>query len=159
MSDITIKEFSKTVGLSVNRLIDQLELAGVKNKNEKDLISDEEKMQLLNYVRNSNVKKKSTASPQKNENEITQKNKTNTVIRKKRVFSKVNNQVTEKVESKSNNNDLKKESLPELDLAKEDQNNETENIETSSSNIDVTSNMIEIKSELEKIREQNQNIL
>ena len=91
MSDITIKEFSKTVGLSVNRLIDQLELAGVKNKNEKDLISDEEKMQLLNYVRNSNVKKKSTASPQKNENEISQKNKTNTVIRKKRVFSKVNN--------------------------------------------------------------------
>jgi len=152
MSDITIKEFSKTVGLSVNRLIDQLELAGVKNKNEKDLISDEEKMQLLNYVRNSNVKKKSTASPQKNENEITQKNKTNTVIRKKRVFSKVNNQVTEKVESKSNNNDLKKESLPELDLAKEDQSNEIENIETSSSDIDVVSNNVEPNEDLSKKR-------
>ena len=152
MSDITIKEFSKTVGLSVNRLIDQLELAGVKNKNEKDLISDEEKMQLLNYVRNSNVKKKSTASPQKNENEITQKNKTNTVIRKKRVFSKVNNQVTEKVESKSNNNDLKKESLPELDLAKEDQSNEIENIETSSSDINVVSNNVEPNEDLSKKR-------
>ena len=152
MSDITIKEFSKTVGLSVNRLIDQLELAGVKNKNEKDLISDEEKMQLLNYVRNSNVKKKSTTSPQMNENEITQKNKTNTVIRKKRVFSKVNNQVTEKVESKSNNNDLKKESLPELDLAQEDQNNEIENIETSSSDIDIVSNNAEPNEDLSKKR-------
>ena len=152
MSDITIKEFSKTVGLSVNRLIDQLELAGVKNKNEKDLISDEEKMQLLDYVRNSNVKKKSTASPQKNENEITQKNNTNTVIRKKRVFSKVNNQVTEKVEPKSNNNDLKKESSPELDLAKEDQNNEIESIETSSSDIDVVSNNVEPNEDLSKKR-------
>ena len=56
MTDITIKEFSKTVGLSVNRLIDQLELAGVKKKKESDLISDEEKMQLLNYVRNSQIK-------------------------------------------------------------------------------------------------------
>ena len=46
MSDITIKEFSKTVGLPVTRLIDQLELAGVKKKNENDFISDEEKMQL-----------------------------------------------------------------------------------------------------------------
>ena len=60
MTDITIKEFSKTVGLSVNRLIDQLELAGVKKKKESDLISDEEKMQLLNYVRNSQIKNKAT---------------------------------------------------------------------------------------------------
>ena len=32
MTDITVKEFSKTVGLSVNRLIDQLKLAGVTKK-------------------------------------------------------------------------------------------------------------------------------
>ena len=60
MTDITIKEFSKTVGLPVNRLIDQLELAGVKKKKESDLISDEEKMQLLNYFRNSQIKNKAT---------------------------------------------------------------------------------------------------
>ena len=53
MTDITVKDFSKTVGLPVNRLMDQLELAGVNKKNENDLISDEEKMQLLNYVRNN----------------------------------------------------------------------------------------------------------
>ena len=58
MTDITVKDFSKTVGLPVNRLMDQLELAGVNKKNENDLISDDEKMQLLNYVRNNqNIKK------------------------------------------------------------------------------------------------------
>ena len=61
MTDITVKDFSKTVGLPVNRLMDQLELAGVNKKNENDLISDDEKMQLLNYVRNNqNIKKNST---------------------------------------------------------------------------------------------------
>ena len=53
MTDNTVKEFSKVVGLPVARLIDQLELAGVNKKKENDLISDEEKMQLLDYVRNS----------------------------------------------------------------------------------------------------------
>ena len=107
MTDITVKQFSKTVGLPVNRLIDQLELAGVKNKSESDSISDEEKMQLLDYVR----KNKQPTSPQtkeiiketKNidENDNTVKdNKVKTVIRKKRVFSKVNNQVTKKSEPK-----------------------------------------------------------
>ena len=58
MTDITVKEFSKTVGLPVSRLIDQLELAGVNKKNENDLISDEEKMQLLDYARSNQSKKK-----------------------------------------------------------------------------------------------------
>ena len=38
-------------------------------------------------------------------------------------------------------------------------NREVNTLGSKSSDIDVTSNMIEIKSELEKIREQNQNIL
>ena len=107
MTDITVKQFSKTVGLPVNRLIDQLELAGVKNKSESDSISDEEKMQLLDYVR----KNKQAVSPQSKEiieesknidenNNAVKDKKAKTVIRKKRVFSKVNNQVTKKAEPK-----------------------------------------------------------
>ena len=107
MSDITIKEFSKTVGLPVTRLIDQLELAGVTKKNENDFISDEEKMQLLNYVRNSqNTKQTSNAAKPKNFEEenskvkdVVEKQKNSTVIRRKKVFSKKNNQITEKLES------------------------------------------------------------
>jgi translation initiation factor IF-2 len=121
MTDITVKEFSKTVGLSVTRLIDQLELAGVEKKKENDLISDEEKMQLLNYVRN-NQNKKSTSidnieSSKESEIDIKQKDKekskSKTVIRKKRVFSKVNNQITKKDDAKINSNEKQLSSDPE----------------------------------------------
>ena len=113
MTDITVKEFSKTVGLSVTRLIDQLELAGVEKKKENDLISDEEKMQLLNYVRNNQNKKSTpidnTESSKESEIDIKQKDKekskSKTVIRKKRVFSKVNNQITKKDDAKINSNE------------------------------------------------------
>ena len=100
MTDITIKEFSKTVGLPVNRLIDQLELAGVKKKKESDLISDEEKMQLLNYVRNSQIKNKAPKPKTVEKVDLSEDSKKKTIIRKKRVFSKVNNKVTEKIETK-----------------------------------------------------------
>ena len=107
MTDITVKEFSKTVGLPVARLIDQLQLAGVNKKDENDLISDEEKMQLLDYVRNNQVTKKSEAkkeveNPEEiiDDNNDLKKQKTKTVVRKKKVFSKKNNQVTEKLEPK-----------------------------------------------------------
>ena len=107
MTDITVKEFSKTVGLPVTRLIDQLQLAGVNKKDENDLISDEEKMQLLDYVRNNQVTKKPEVKKEvENPEEIIDDNndlgkqKTKTVVRKKKVFSKKNNQVTEKLEPK-----------------------------------------------------------
>jgi len=107
MTDITVKEFSKTVGLPVARLIDQLQLAGVNKKDENDLISDEEKMQLLDYVRNNQVAKKPEVKKEvENPEEILDDNndlgkqKTKTVVRKKKVFSKKNNQVTEKLEPK-----------------------------------------------------------
>ena len=107
MTDITVKEFSRTVGLPVARLIDQLQLAGVNKKDENDLISDEEKMQLLDYVRNNQVTKKTEVKKEvENPEEIIDDNndlgkqKTKTVVRKKKVFSKKNNQVTEKLEPK-----------------------------------------------------------
>ena len=107
MTDITVKEFSRTVGLPVARLIDQLQLAGVNKKDENDLISDEEKMQLLDYVRNNQVTKKPEVKKEvENPEEIIDDNndlgkqKTKTVVRKKKVFSKKNNQVTEKLEPK-----------------------------------------------------------
>ena len=107
MTDITVKEFSRTVGLPVARLIDQLQLAGINKKDENDLISDEEKMQLLDYVRNNQVAKKSEVNKEienpeeiMDDNNDLEKQKTKTVVRKKKVFSKKNNQVTEKLEPK-----------------------------------------------------------
>ena len=99
MSNITVKEFSKTIGLSSVRLIEQLQLAGIEKKSEDDLISDEEKMQLLEFFRNEPAKNKTIKKDiEKSEDSIDEKQKTKTVIRKKRVFSKVNKQVTKKIE-------------------------------------------------------------
>jgi len=119
MPNNTVKEFSKTIGLSSLRLIEQLQLAGIEKKNEEDLISDEEKMQLLEFFRNESAKNKTIKSNiEKTEDSDDEKQKTKTVVRKKRVFSKVNNQVTKKIESdsaeKKNNN---------LDEVNEDNNN------------------------------------
>ena len=131
MADMTVKEFSKIVGLPVARLIDQLELAGIKKKKEGDLITDEEKMQLLDYVRNNNTKKNNTEKDIKKSNEEKisnedEKTKPKVVVRKKRVFSKVNNQVTKKSEPIKNKDD----SL----LIKEEEANENLNTESQDDN-------------------------
>ena len=142
MADMTVKEFSKIVGLPVARLIDQLELAGIKKKKEGDLISDEEKMQLLDYVRNNNTKKNNTAKDIKKSNEEKisnedQETKPKVVVRKKRVFSKVNNQVTKKSEPIKNKDD----SL----LTKEEEINENLNEESQDDNNLVTESQNEIE--------------
>ena len=142
MTDITVKEFSKTVGLPVNRLIDQLELAGVNKKNENDLISDEEKMQLLDYARNNQSKKKISNESEKDNSQKdlnivkddaeSQKNKT--VIRRKKVFSKKNNKITEKLDSNKEANQIENLSESHIDknnideddaLAQEKNNNDS----------------------------------
>ena len=120
MTDITVKEFSKTVGLPVNRLIDQLELAGVNKKNENDLISDEEKMQLLDYARNNQSKKKISNESVKDNSQKdlnitkddTESQENKTVTRRKKVFSKKNNKITEKLDP--NKEDSQIENLPEI---------------------------------------------
>jgi len=51
MSDISIKEFSKTLNLSEEKLISQMEASGIKGKKSGDMISDEEKGKLLSYLK------------------------------------------------------------------------------------------------------------
>lgn len=135
MTDITVKDFSKTIGLPVARLIDQLELAGIEKKKENDLISDEEKMQLLEYVRNSQnspspkPEEENFSSNEVNENLV--EKKTKTVVRKKKVFSKKNNQVTEKLDPKDIKVDsdilpVESEHKEELEISNENNEEHTE---------------------------------
>ena len=135
MTDITVKDFSKTIGLPVARLIDQLELAGIEKKKENDLISDEEKMQLLDYVRNSQnspspkPEEENISSNEENENLV--EKKTKTVVRKKKVFSKKNNQVTEKLDPKDIKVDsdilpVESEHKEELEISNENNEEHTE---------------------------------
>ncbi|KUJ75190.1 translation initiation factor IF-2 [Thiomicrospira sp. XS5] len=51
MSQVSIKQFAETLKLSVDKLLSQLENAGVSGKKAADFLSDDEKMTLLNYLK------------------------------------------------------------------------------------------------------------
>ncbi len=51
MSGISVKEFSKTLNLSEEKLLAQLDASGIKNKKPGDTISDDEKVKLLGYLK------------------------------------------------------------------------------------------------------------
>ncbi|MEJ2564928.1 MAG: translation initiation factor IF-2 [Gammaproteobacteria bacterium] len=51
MSDVTVKQFAENVGIPVDRLMSQLEEAGSSIKSVDQPISDQEKVELLNYLR------------------------------------------------------------------------------------------------------------
>lgn len=59
MSETTIKAFSETVGISVDRLIDQLGEAGFKGKSADDVITESEKSELLVHLRKKHGKEDS----------------------------------------------------------------------------------------------------
>ncbi len=71
MPEVTVSQFADTVGISVDKLLEQLQEAGFDNKSAGDMISDEEKTELLNYLRKKHGKNEST-EPRK----ITLKRKT-----------------------------------------------------------------------------------
>ena len=51
MAEVSIKKFSETLNLSVDKLLSQLEASGVKSKKATDNISEEEKRTLLAYLK------------------------------------------------------------------------------------------------------------
>jgi translation initiation factor IF-2 len=57
MSDITVKQLAADVGIPVDRLLSQLEEAGLKKDGPEDAVSEEEKLQLLSHLRESHGKK------------------------------------------------------------------------------------------------------
>jgi len=51
MSEVTVKQFADAVGIPLDRLLTQLEDAGLAEKDADETISDDEKKQLLSYLR------------------------------------------------------------------------------------------------------------
>ncbi|MES9991650.1 MAG: translation initiation factor IF-2 [Candidatus Thiodiazotropha sp.] len=60
MSEVTVAQLANVVGIPADRLMEQLEDAGIQAKSPDDRISDEEKAKLLLYLRESHGKMKST---------------------------------------------------------------------------------------------------
>jgi translation initiation factor IF-2 len=79
MSKATVKQLSELVGVSVDKLLEQLRDAGVVVKDENDPISDEDKMKLLDSLRSSHGKKEESSGPRK----ITLKRKSKTELKVK----------------------------------------------------------------------------
>jgi translation initiation factor IF-2 len=71
MHEVTVSQFADVVGISVERLVEQLQEAGFTDKSADDMITDEEKTELLTYLRRKHGKNES-AEPRK----ITLKRKT-----------------------------------------------------------------------------------
>jgi Bacterial translation initiation factor IF-2 associated region./Translation initiation factor IF-2, N-terminal region. len=76
MPEVTVNQFAQVVGISVERLLQQLEEAGFAGKDAEARISDEEKTELLSYLRRKHGKNES-AEPRK----ITLKRKTQSEIK------------------------------------------------------------------------------
>ena len=56
MPEVTIRQYAEVIGISVDRLIEQLEEAGLVHKSADEVISDNEKTELLSYLRRKHGK-------------------------------------------------------------------------------------------------------
>jgi len=65
MADVTVSQFAEVLKVPVDRLLMQLDEAGIKVKGANDLISDEAKMELLTFLRRSHGRDENAASPSK----------------------------------------------------------------------------------------------
>jgi len=77
MSDITVADLAKDVGISLDRLLKQLGEAGVQKTSEDEMISEDEKKSLLTFLRKSHGSKATDGDKPK---KITLKRKTTTVL-------------------------------------------------------------------------------
>jgi translation initiation factor IF-2 len=62
MAEVTVAEFAKVLKVPVDRLVEQLDEAGIKVKGAEDKISDDAKLELLTHLRRSHGKKSETGS-------------------------------------------------------------------------------------------------
>jgi len=97
MSKVTVKQLSEVVGAPVERLLEQLKEAGIEAASADTEITDEQKVKLLDHLRNSHGKTDAKAA---GKSKITLKRKTtselrsggsktvNVEVRKKRTFTK-----------------------------------------------------------------------
>jgi translation initiation factor IF-2 len=65
MAEVTVSQFAEVLKVPVERLITQLDEAGIKVSGADDVISDEAKMELLTHLRRSHGRQEDAAAPRK----------------------------------------------------------------------------------------------
>jgi len=98
MSQVTINSFAKQIGISIDKLLEQLDQAGIGGKNANDLLEDAEKIKLLQFLKGDTTREKTGQQritlKRKTTDEIRQTSKTGAArtvhveTRKKRTFVK-----------------------------------------------------------------------
>jgi translation initiation factor IF-2 len=76
MSQVTVSQLASDVGIPVDRLLKQLSDAGISKQSAEDIITEQEKVDLLNHLRRSHGKKEATGGARK----IALKRKTTTEL-------------------------------------------------------------------------------
>ena len=77
MAEVTIKQLADVVGVSVERLVTQMQEAGVKGKDTESTVTDEERQQLLAHLKRSHGEDAEVGEPKK----ITLKRKTTSTLK------------------------------------------------------------------------------
>jgi translation initiation factor IF-2 len=65
MAEVTVTQLAETTGTSVERLLQQLQEAGLSQKAANDLVSEEEKQTLLAHIKSSHGETEAEAAPKK----------------------------------------------------------------------------------------------
>jgi translation initiation factor IF-2 len=65
MSDVTVEQFAEVLKVPVDRLLAQLEKAGIKSLGPKDRISEDAKQELLTHLRKQHGKAEDGGAPRK----------------------------------------------------------------------------------------------
>ncbi len=78
MSDVTVKQLAGVLGITTDKLMEQLESAGIPAASEDEAISNESKVKLLEFLRGSHGKEKKSLSPRK---KVVLKRKSKEVLR------------------------------------------------------------------------------
>ena len=97
MSQTTIAAFAKQIKISIDKLLDQLEQAGITGKSKNDILEDDEKLKLLQYLKGDSGKqpaKERVSVKRKTTDEIKQTTRTGAArtvhveVKKRRTFVK-----------------------------------------------------------------------
>ena len=81
MSEVTVTQFAETIGVPVERLLSQLQDAGVKAKGADEVIGDDDKIKLLDYLREKHGTEKEEAQEEAGPKKITLKRRTTSELK------------------------------------------------------------------------------
>jgi len=110
MSNVTVRQLAEVVGISLDRLLAQLDNAGLQISGADDVLDDEEKVKLLSFLRKSHGKDNaSTSSP----NKVVLKRRSVSELRQSRVAGKATKTVS--VEGRKKRTYVKRSELNEAE--------------------------------------------